>query len=287
MRNRRFATALLGAAVLLAAPARAQDAAPTPKPASPQKPEPPALRIGETCPAFQATDLDGRTFDLAKARSTRPDAALAGVAEAAKTCGATAVTRETTLDSIPGLVKDGSPDPEARLAFAANAGRPYGLLPDAAKVAEWKTAGDVATWLEGASKAPIVIVAWSSGCPTCKMYDERLAKAASSTGARVYLLACNWNDEDAAIRTAVTERKVPFPILIDRDQKVAGPLGARKTPHCFVLDGTNTLRYAGAIDSDAALQAEPEKRVPWLQDALAALAEGRSSFDVLVTTPKG
>jgi peroxiredoxin len=286
MRSRTFATALLGVAVFLAAPARAEDPA-APKPAAAKKPEPPALRIGEQVPAFQATDIDGRVFDLAKARSASPDAALAAVAEAAKTLGTTSVTRETTLDSIKGLAKDGAPDPEARLAFATSAGRTWGLLPDPAKVAEWKTVGDVATWLEGSSKAPIVFVAWSSGCPTCKMYDERLATAASATGSRVYLFACNWNDEDAAIRAAVTERKVPFPILLDRDQKMAGALGARKTPHCFVLDESNTLRYAGAIDSDAALQAEPEKRVPWLQDALAALADGRSSFDVLVTTPKG
>ena len=56
MRSRTFATALLGAAVLLAAPARAEDPA-APKPAAAKKPEPPALRIGEPVPAFQATDV--------------------------------------------------------------------------------------------------------------------------------------------------------------------------------------------------------------------------------------
>jgi thiol-disulfide isomerase/thioredoxin len=276
MLPRTFALALLGVAVLLASPARGDD--PTPGP---------SLEIGETLPAFQAPDLDGRVFDFGKARSAGAEEALAAVAEAAKACGATGVTRETALDAIPGLAKDGAADAEARRTFAGAVGRPFGLVPDPEKVAAWKTAGDAAAWVEGAAKAPIVFVAWSSGCPTCRMYEERLAAAASSTGSRVYLLACNWNDPDEAIRAAVTERKLPFPVLIDRDQKVTGVLGGRKTPHVFVLDATNTLRYAGAIDNDAALQGDPAKRAEWMKDALAALAEGRSSFDVLLTTPKG
>lgn len=264
-----------GLTILAAASARAEEA---------QARRP--LGIGETLPTFEAKDVDGRAFDLAKARAVTPEQALAAVAGVAKARGAADVTRETRLDAIPGLAKGAARDPEATQAFLGDVGRPFGLVADAAKATAWATLGDVAAWVEGAGKAPLLLVAWSSTCPTCKLYEERLVTMATATGARVYLLASNWNDEDAQIRTAVAERKIPFPVLLDRDQRVTDVLGGRKTPHVFAFDATNVLRYAGGIDSDPALQEEESKRATWLADALRALADGRS-FDVLLTTPKG
>ena len=57
-------------------------------------------------------------------------------------------------------------------------------------------------------------------------------------------------------------------VLLDRDAKVADLFGGRRTPHTFVLDDKSVLRYAGAVDSDAAGTEGAEKRANWLQDAL-------------------
>ena len=39
-------------------------------------------------------------------------------------------------------------------------------------------------------------------------------------------------------------------ILVDQDGKVGHLFGAATTPHMFVIDGSGTIVYAGAIDSD-------------------------------------
>jgi hypothetical protein len=67
---------------------------------------------------------------------------------------------------------------------------------------------------------------------------------------------------------------------------VADLLGARTTPHTFVLDEKNFLRFSGAPDSDPALMGEEAKRIPYLKDALKSVAEGRS-VEIRMTNPKG
>lgn len=46
------------------------------------------------------------------------------------------------------------------------------------------------------------------------------------------------------------EYKMAYPILLDEDGKVGKAYGAKTTPHCFVIDTTGKLVYAGAIDNN-------------------------------------
>ena len=73
---------------------------------------------------------------------------------------------------------------------------------------------------------------------------------------------------------------------MDTDAKLADLLAARTTPHAFVLDEKNILRFNGAPDSDPALMGEEAKRIPYLKDALVAVADGRS-VEIRMTNPKG
>lgn len=242
---------------------------------------------GEKAPSISATDLDGKPFALESARTIPADAALAAVAEAAKAFGAKdAVKPDTALDALDGLKADGKLAPEKVAAFVDAAGKPWGVLATPASVASFKTVGDVSKWIEGSAEAPIVFVAWSSKCPTSKMYEERLTDAIASTGSRLYAVAVNANDPVDDIKAYVSAKELPYRILVDPEQKVNDVFGGKKTPHVFVLDAKNILRYSGTVDSDAAMTEPEEKRVAWLKDALMAIKDGRLPA-VQMTTPVG
>lgn len=252
--------------------------------------EPPlAIRgvgIGEPVPAFEAVDADGAPFSLATARTIPEDEALAAATTAAKAYGGADATATTTLDSLPGVKVDGKPDPALRTAVVQAAWRRYGLVASAASTKDLATLGDVAKKIVASANAPIVLFAWSSGCPTIALYTDRLFEIFSSTGARVFPFACNAEETVESIRAAVAERKLPYRILLDKDAKLADVLGARTTPHTFVLDEKNVLRFSGAPDSDPALMGDEAKRIPYLKDALVSVADGRS-VEIRMTNPKG
>lgn len=278
---------LLALAALAAAPVALADdppAAPAPNPG----PGPgDVLAIGEKAPDVTATDLDGKAFALATARTVTADDALAAVNAAAKTLGATAALAATDgLEKVPGL-KDESGLVKAKVvALALAAGRTYGLVADEATVAEWKTAGDVATWVGKAAEAPITFVCWSPKCPTSKLFEDRLVAAAAKRGTRMYLVASNATDAVDDIKSYVETKELPFRVLLDPAQKLTDVFGGKRTPHVFVLDAKNVLRYAGTVDNDAPMTEPEEKRVGYLDLALAALGEGRLP-EILMTTPVG
>ncbi len=65
-------------------------------------------------------------------------------------------------------------------------------------------------------------------------------------------LAVNSTYYMPAERTAEwrTKWKMDYPVLIDREGKVARAYGAKSTPHMFVIDREGEIVYDGAIDSD-------------------------------------
>jgi thiol-disulfide isomerase/thioredoxin len=52
------------------------------------------------------------------------------------------------------------------------------------------------------------------------------------------------------VREHVKEKGMPYPILIDRGNRVSDYFGAKSTPHCFVIDKKGALAYQGALDDD-------------------------------------
>jgi hypothetical protein len=273
----RFALLAAAALAALASPARAADA-----PAGP-------YRIGDTVDDFSLKDLYGQTFTLAAARKVDDAAAWAAVAAAAKEFGLDGVAAkdERDVDAVPKTKgDDGKPDADKRLAFVRSAVRPFGLVPDAAAAGKVAKLADVAALCVRSAEAPIVLFCWYSHCPTSKAYEERLERLAGATGARFFALATKAAEKDADIKGYVEGKPFVFRVLDDRDLKLTDRLGGRRTPHAFVLDAKNALRYAGAIDSDQFEEKPEAERAHWLRDALAALAEGKAPA-VLQTTPVG
>lgn len=243
------------------------------------------IAIGDTVPTFQLKDLAGATFDLSKARTISEADALAAIQAAVKARAESAAVETTTqLASIPGLA-----DEAARRAFLQDVGRGWGLIVDEAACEGVDTVGDVVTWITDAASDPIVFMCWSPMCATSRGYEQRLQGIIAEGGARFYPLcsASLTKERNEDIAPYLEEHKLPYHVLLDRSQVACDIFGGRVTPHIFVLDAQNRLRYSGSIDNDPSNEVQDVwARQNWLADALAALADDLPVY-VMQTDAKG
>lgn len=125
-----------------------------------------------------------------------------------------------------------------------------------------------------------VLVVTCNHCPYVINWNPRLRAVAEDYAPRgVRLLGINANDASRypadsydAMKRFVRDQSWPYPYLHDESQDVARALGAERTPHVFVLDAEQRLRYRGAPDGD---DADPSARAAWLREALDAVLDGR------------
>ncbi len=85
--------------------------------------------------------------------------------------------------------------------------------------------------------------------------------------------------------TYIKDAGLPFTILMDNDGKVGKALGAKTTPHIFVIN-KGKLAYAGALHDDQ-FGKKPESEVrTYVDDALNAVLAGKD-VPLAETTPWG
>ena len=124
-----------------------------------------------------------------------------------------------------------------------------------------------------------VLVVTCNHCPYVIAWNPRLRAVAEDYAPRdVRFLAINANDaarypadSPTAMARFVRDQSWPIPYLHDESQEVAHALGAQVTPHVFVLDADQRLRYRGAPDAD---HMDPSLNAVWLREALDALLAG-------------
>lgn len=136
-----------------------------------------------------------------------------------------------------------------------------------------------------------VLVVTCNHCPYVVAWNPRLRAVAEDYAPRgVRFLAINPNDasrypadsHEAMVRF-VRDQDWPIPYLHDESQAVARALDARVTPHVFVLDGEQRLRYRGAPDAD---HQDPAQNARYLRDALDAVLRGDAPAEA-ETRPRG
>lgn len=95
-----------------------------------------------------------------------------------------------------------------------------------------------------------LLVFWSGVCSHCRRYDGYL-NAFQQTHPEIGFagIASRLSETPQVIQSAVRERKLTFPILLDQDGAVARAYFAQQTPRCYLIDGENNLLYRGAIDN--------------------------------------
>jgi len=98
----------------------------------------------------------------------------------------------------------------------------------------------------------MVVVFVSIQCPVVRGYNERLNEIAKAYKAKgITLVGVDANvTEPASDVKAHAMMNWDFPVLIDKDSKIADKLGANVTPEAFYIDTDNVLVYHGAIDND-------------------------------------
>ena len=119
--------------------------------------------------------------------------------------------------------------------------------------------------------------------------SETIAQEVGDEQPRVALVRIASNqvgETDAEVKDYVEGSGFPYPVLLDREQLACNILGGKRTPHVFLLDAKNTLRYSGSIDDDPSAEKEATARAHWLEDAIKSVAESRE-VNVLMTSPKG
>lgn len=115
----------------------------------------------------------------------------------------------------------------------------------------------------------------SAQCPVVKMYDKRINDIAAEYSAKgISFIGINSNvTEGLDWVKSHAEANYKFPMLIDKDNKLADKLGATVTPEVYFLDTSNKLIYHGAIDNDRSGRNIQEK---YLQTAFEAKLSGKS-----------
>ena len=136
-----------------------------------------------------------------------------------------------------------------------------------------------------------VLVVTCNHCPYVMAWNPRLRAVAEDYGPRdVRFLAINSNDatrypadSPEAMARFVRDQSWPIPYLYDESQQVARALDAAVTPHVFVFDADQRLRYRGAPDAD---HQDPAQDARWLRDALDAVLAGHDPPEA-ETRPRG
>ena len=139
--------------------------------------------------------------------------------------------------------------------------------------------------------AATVLVVTCNHCPYVIAWNPRLRAVAEQYAPRdVRFLAINANDakrypadSPEAMARFVRDQSWPIPYLYDETQAVAHALGAQVTPHVFVLDAGQRLRYRGAPDAD---HQDPSQDARYLRDALDAILAGNEP-PTADTRPRG
>ena len=143
---------------------------------------------------------------------------------------------------------------------------------------------------EPAAPATVLVVTCNH-CPYVIAWNPRLRAVAEDYAPRgVRVLAINANDarrypadSPAAMQRFVEDQAWPIPYLHDESQDVARALDAQVTPHLFVLDAEQRLRYRGAPDAD---HQDPSQNAAYLRAALDAVLAGDEPANA-ETRPRG
>lgn len=125
-----------------------------------------------------------------------------------------------------------------------------------------------------------IVVFTCNTCPFAVKYEDRVNALAKKYKPKGYiLLAINSNDPEvqpddtyAKMQAKAKAEGFAFPYLVDEGQKIYPQYGATKTPHVFLLDKNQVVKYIGAIDDNADDASAVKER--YLENAIASLEKG-------------
>ncbi|MFO0970206.1 MAG: redoxin domain-containing protein, partial [Gemmataceae bacterium] len=180
-----------------------------------------------------------------------------------------------------------TPDAEPAPAEVVKKDEPVPPAPPISNFALNDSAGHECSLADFKDKKAIAIVFIGTECPLVNLYVGRLAEMQREYGPRgLQILAVNSNGHDSveAIAKHAASRHLPFPVLVDADQRVADRLKAARTPEAILLDAGWIVRYRGRIDDQYAVGAD--RRSPLRHDLKEAIIDVLAGKTVRVAETK-
>lgn len=71
------------------------------------------------------------------------------------------------------------------------------------------------------------------------------------------------------------EWKIGNPVLLDESGDIGRAYGAKSTPHMFIIDAKGMIAYKGALDNAPRGKVEGDKKIAYVEDALAEIKAGK------------
>lgn len=133
--------------------------------------------------------------------------------------------------------------------------------------------GETAKLSDLAGENGVVLVFYNQNCPFVKEAEDRIDafhRAYSAKGITVVAIDAGVNNSPETIAEHAQGKS--FPILVNRDSKIAARFGANHTPEVFILDKDMVVRYHGAFDSGKVK--EGTERTAYAENAVHALLAG-------------
>lgn len=124
----------------------------------------------------------------------------------------------------------------------------------------------------------VVAIFVSVRCPYSNAYNKTMAKLANDYAEKgVVVIGINANStETAEDMAAHATKNFPFVVVKDVDNKIADFYGATVTPEAFLIDGTGTIRYHGALgNSSTPTTDESRANSKDVREALDAMLKGK------------
>lgn len=123
------------------------------------------------------------------------------------------------------------------------------------------------------AKKGVVVVFLSAICPCSQSHTEEIAKLSQDFPEFHFVGVHSNADEGKDVALPYFNKsKLPFPIIQDRDAKIANEFKALKTPHAFVVLNDGSTVYQGGVSSSRDFSHADQK---YLREALSDLKAGR------------
>ncbi|WP_224489841.1 thioredoxin family protein [Robertkochia flava] len=128
-----------------------------------------------------------------------------------------------------------------------------------------------------------LVVFTCNTCPYAVAYEDRIIALHEKYKQKgVPVIAINPNnpkvqpmDSFEEMKKRAAEKGFSFPYLLDEGQQIFPQYGAKRTPHCFLLEKTdrgNVVRYIGAIDDN--YQDASAVETTYVENAINAMLSG-------------
>ena len=140
--------------------------------------------------------------------------------------------------------------------------------------------GKTRSLYEGNPTKPIVVMIQGNYCPIVRHAMPALKEVSAKyapQGVRFLLLNSNIQDNRETIAKEVEEFGYPFPVLVDKNQKIGEALYVQRTSEVFVIDPkTKKLLYRGPMDDRLSYERQRPATKHYLTDALDAALAGET-----------